>query len=159
MADFPEAMLAGSLSLAGKVPTILAQGVTFPLASTVANNAFRVPMRALTAFPMSHTFTVEELQKNVKTAFGWIPAGVTVIGFSVNSADLDSGGTALVQSIYIGTTELVTSVTTGVAGTTGVFACIPTEVDDPTICYMKTTTAATTAAAGAVTITPLYYAN
>ncbi len=122
------------------------------------NSAYKLPNKGVVAYPLTHTFTVPEMQKNVLVAFGYAPAEVTVFGFQVASADLDSGGTALVQAIYLGDTALVTGITTGTAGTSAFFPCVPTAITVPTVVYMKTTTAATTAAAGAVTIHAFYYA-
>lgn len=160
MSDVPRPMLAGSLALSGTVSTILAQGVTFPPPAGTVNSGYRLPNKGVTAYPLSHTYTVPELQKNVLTAFGYVPAGVLVIGFMVSSADLDSGGSALVQSLFLGSTEVATGVVTGAAGTSAFYACNPpTALTEPTILYQKVTTAATTAAAGAVTIHPIYYNN
>ncbi len=97
MSDVPRPMLVGSLAIAGTVSTILAQGVTFPLAYNAVNAGFKLSNKGVCAYPLSHTFTIPEMQKNVITAFGYLPYGVRVIAFSVHSADLDSGGTALVQ--------------------------------------------------------------
>lgn len=158
MSDVPRPMLAGSLALTGKVPVVLAQGVTFPLAAGTINAGFKLSNKGMAAYPLSHTFTVPELQLNVITAFGYLPYGVRVVGFSVTSADLDSGGSALVQSIYVGDTQVATGVVTGAAGTSAFYACAPPQdLSAPTTLYMKVTTAATTVAAGAVTIYSYYY--
>ncbi len=158
MSDVPRPMLAGSLAFAGTVTTVLAQGVTFPLASSAVNAGYKLSNKGVCAYPLSHTFTVPELQKNVITQFGILPYGVRVIAFSVVSADLDSGGSALVQSIFIDSTEVVTGVVAGAAGTNTYHVCNPpTDLSAPAVLSMKVTTAATTAAAGAVTIHSHYY--
>lgn len=159
MADFPEPMLAGSLSLAGKIPVILAQGVTFEPSASVINSGFKVANKSLTAYQYTHVYTIPQLQLNVSTAVGYVPAGVTVVAFSVRSDDLDSGGSALRQSLILGSTSLVTGIANGSDGTNGFYPCVPTAVSVPTALYQKVTTAATTAATGTVNVTAFYYST
>jgi hypothetical protein len=159
MADVPISPPAGALTLAGTVTVPLAQGVTFPPATSSINSGFKVPNKGLTTHTMTHTYTVPQLQKNVLTALGYIPAGVTVVGFSIRSDDLDSGGSALVQSLVLGSDTVASGITVGSDGTNGFFPCLPTSVSVPTVLYQKVTTAATTAAAGAVNVTAYYYSS
>ena len=159
MADFPEPMLAGSLSLAGLAPVVLAQGVTFEPSASVINSGFKVANKSLTAYQYTHTYTIPQLQLNVSTAVGYVPAGVTVVAFSIRSDDLDSGGSALRQSLVLGSTSLVTEITVGSNGTNGFYPCVPTATTGPTALYQKVTTAATTAATGDVNITAYYYST
>ena len=89
---------------------------------------------------------------------GYVPAGVTVVGFAVKATDLDTAGSpALVFKLMLGSTDLVTLITIGQTGTGGVYACVPTTTTEPTKVSMKVTTAAGTAASGTLYTTPLYF--
>jgi hypothetical protein len=149
----------GALVVAGKATSPLAQGVTFEPSASVINSGFKVANKSLTAYQFTHTYTIPELQKNVSTAVGYVPAGVTVVAFSVRSDDLDSGGSALRQSLILGSTSLVTGIATGSNGSNGFYPCVPTAITVPTALYQKVTTAATTAATGDVNITAYYYST
>lgn len=159
MADVPFSPSVGSLTATGLAPLNLAQGITFNPDTSVINSGFKIANRALTAYQLSHTFTVPELQLNCLTPIGYVPGNVTVVAFAVRSADLDSGGSALRQSIYLGASELVTGVLAGAGGTATFHVCTPTATTAPTLVYLKTTTAATTTAAGATNVTPYYYSS
>jgi len=153
-------MLVGSVALSGKVPTILAQGVTFPISNLVSpNQGNKTADKALNVGYVSHDFTVEELQLNVTTALGYVPAGVTVIAFVVRSADLDSGTPAIIQSLILGSTTMVTGIDTGKAGTVKLYVCTPTALTEATLIHLKVTTAAATAVAGTVSVSALYYSS
>lgn len=155
----------GAATLAGKVASVRATGITLPVPSATQNSGFKVANKSLTAYNYSKTYAADggggypPFALNVKEGIGYIPGGVTVVAFSVRSDDLDSGTPALVQSIYIGDTELVTGITTGQAGTNGFFPCVPTNVTAPTAVYLKTTTVPATAAAGTVNVTAYYYSS
>ena len=149
----------GSIAVTGRATSPLAQGVTFEASTSIRNSGFKVSNKSVTAWAMSHTYTIAELQKNVSTGVGYVPGGVTVIGFVVTSDDLDSGGTALRQSLVLGSTSLVTGIADGANGTSAFYPCIPTDTTNPTVLYQKVTTAATTAATGAVAVTALYFST
>lgn len=89
---------------------------------------------------------------------GYVPAGVTVVGFVVTATDLDTGGSpALVFKLLLGATDLVTLITVGQGGTGSFFGCVPTTTTAPTKVSMKVTTAAATPAAGTLYTTPVYF--
>lgn len=160
MADFPEPMLAGSIAVAGNAPLLLTQGATYPIDGSVsANLGNKTSDKAMCCHTITKALSVVELQKNVTTALGYVPGGVTVIGFKVDSDDLDTGTPAIIQSLILGSTTLVTGIDTGKAGTIKFYACIPTETTEPTLVHMKVTTVAATIAAGDVRITVLYYSS
>ena len=159
MADFPEPMLTGSATATGLAPVVLATGITFPAAWNTANTGYKNSHKGVTAYNMAHTFTIPELQLDCLTAIGYVPNGVTVIGFIIRSADLDGGSPALVQAVYLGSTSLVAGLTLGQGGTSGIYGCVPTGTTGPTAVYLKVTTAAATAQAGEVNITALYYST
>lgn len=160
MSDFPEPMLAGSLALTGKAPLLLTQGATYPIDGSVsANMGNRTADKALNCHTITKALSVVELQKNVTTALGYVPGNVTVIGFKVDSDDLDTGTPAIIQSLILGSTTLVTGIDTGKAGTIAFYPCIPTAITAPTLLHMKVTTVSATIAAGSVRVTVLYYST
>lgn len=112
---------------------------------------------------VAQTHTVEfrttDLALNDITGVCKVPAGATVVGIILQTDDLDSGAEALVFSIYIGTTVWKAGITlaTAKAGTWTVGASGNCEVTADTIIYLKATTAAATAVAGTVNVTPLYF--
>ena len=157
--DYTIEGVVGTLTAAGFVPRLYPEGQTTAAAETTRRCAPRVPLSgAMNALPLTVTLSLYDLVKDCQAGLGFIPGGVTLVGFMVESADLDDGGTAIVQSIVLDATTLVTGITTGRAGTKGIYPCVPTAVTTPTVLYLKTTTAPTTAAVGAVTVTALYYA-
>jgi hypothetical protein len=159
MSDVPVSPSAGAAALTGRAPTVDWQGATWPASELTLRNAVKLSNAGLAGMLYTKTFTVVELSKSTKAGIGYLPAGVTCVGFVVMSDDLDTGTAALVQSIFIGDTEVATGLTTGQAGTGGIFPCLPTRVDVATPIYFKTTTAAATRAAGSVSVTALYYSS
>lgn len=87
---------------------------------------------------------------------GYLPAGVTFVGAILKTDDLDSDGSETLEwSLLIGSTVFDTA--TNAAALAGVFMTgdfITTTAE--TVVYLKSTTAATGAAAGTVNIIPLY---
>jgi len=157
--DYTITGVVGTLSASGLLARLYPEGQTTAASETTRRCAPRAPMAgAMTALPLTVTLSLYDLVGNSQAGLGFVPGGVTLVGFLVESADLDDGGTAVVQSILLDTTTLVSGLTTGRAGTTGIYPCVPTAVTTPTALYLKTTTAPTTAAIGAVTVTALYYA-
>lgn len=160
MADFPEPMLVGSVSLSGYVPRIMAEGVTIAIDRSIsANLGNRTSDKAVNIHTITKALSFEELQKDVTTALGYIPAFVTVFGFEVDSDDLDTGTPAIIQSLILDTTTLVTGIDTGKAGTKTFYGCIPTATTAPTILHMKVTTVAATIAEGSVRVTAFYHST
>lgn len=89
---------------------------------------------------------------------GYVPAGVTVIGFVVKSTDLDTDGTpTIVFKLQLAGSDIVTGIDVGKAGTSGFYACTPTTTTASSLLQGKVTTAATAAAAGTVYTTPIYF--
>ena len=114
----------------------------------------------LTGHPLTAavaTTSIDEQDDIVE--LGYVPQGVTVVGFIVKTTDLDTAGSpALVFKLLLGSTDLVTGITAGQTGGTGVYGCTPTTTTAPTVVSMKVTTAAGTAASGTVYVTPMYFA-
>ena len=114
MANFPYYPEAGALGIDGKVPTVLAGGHTvFAPENNTWGRAFQISNVGLVGYTFARTLTVNNLILNIRTALGYLPPDVTVVGFMVVSADLDSGTPALVQSLYVGSTVVATGITTG----------------------------------------------
>jgi len=108
-----------------------------------------------------HTVEVRttDLATNDITGICKVPKGATVIGFILQTDDLDTDGSvALVWSILIGTTVFVAGIAndTAKAGTFAVGSSGHVTVTADTVVSLKATTAAATAAAGTVNLTPLY---
>jgi hypothetical protein len=114
---------------------------------------------ALTAFTMSHTYTTAELNEiNDAVEFGYVPAGVTVVGVLWKSDDVDTHGTpTLTQKITLGSSDVVTGDTTGRAGTGAFHIITPVTTTAPTLVKVTATAAAATAAAGSAYLTFLYH--
>lgn len=110
------------------------------------------------AQPHSVEFRTTDVALNDITGVCRVPAGATVIGFILQTDDLDSGSEALVFSILIGTTVFKAGITLAVAkaGTFAVGASGHVTVTADTIVSLKATTAAATAVAGTVNLTPVY---
>ena len=95
---------------------------------------------------------------------GYLPGGVTCIGFVAFADDLDSG-TALVWKISIGATDVKTGITIGQApavsthSLTQFLAIDPITTTAPALVSVTVTTAAGTAAAGTLALTPIYIGN
>lgn len=111
---------------------------------------------------VAQTFSVAlrttDLAINDVTGVGRVPKAATVLGFFLFTDDLDSGAEALVWSILVGATVVAAGITNAVAKAGTFVSCStgPLTVTEDTIVYMKATTAAATAVAGAAKITPLY---
>lgn len=111
---------------------------------------------------VGQTFSVAlrttDLATNDITGVGKVPANSTTLGFFLQTDDLDSNGSeALVWTVLIGSTSVQAGITNATAKAGTFFACTtPVTVTTDTIIYMKSTTAAATAAAGTVNITPVY---
>lgn len=108
----------------------------------------------------THTVALRttDLATNDITGVAKVPAAATVLGFYLFTDDLDSGSEALVWSIFIGATAVMTGITNAVAKVGTHFACTtgPLTVTADTIVYAKATTAAATPVAGNMVITPIY---
>ena len=93
---------------------------------------------------------------------GYLPAGVTVIAVGIATPDMDSS-TGIVQKITIGSTDVLTGITTAVLGSVAtqvpsVRAIIPYATTDKTLVSTTYTTAASgTAAAGTIYVSVWYF--
>lgn len=113
----------------------------------------------LVAQPHSVEVRTTDLATNDITGICKVPAGSTVIGFILQTDDLDTDvSVALVWSILIGSTAFNTAIANDTAkvGTFVVGSAGHVTVTADTIVSLKATTAAATAAAGTVNLTPLY---
>jgi len=112
----------------------------------------------LVAMPNTVALRTTDLATNDITGVAKVPANSTTFGFFLFTDDLDSGSEALVWSILIGTTVVQAGITNAVAKAGAFFACTggPVTVTADTIVYVKSTTAAATAVAGNMVITPVY---
>lgn len=113
----------------------------------------------LCATTYSHAWlTAETDETNDTVEFGYIPAGVVVVGLLNYSADLDSGS-ALRQTLKIGTTSVKTGSTVASAGGGEVLAFAPIATTAPTLVSVVTTTGATGHQNGVQYLTVLYYSG
>ena len=160
MTDIPRAPTAGALALTGYAPGVYAGGVTvFEATSSMYSKQNKLANTGLASHTMYKALTAQQIIKNIKTAVGVLPAGVTVVGFLVKSSDMDTGTPALVQELYIGATSVASGITTGQGGTSAFVPCTPTTTTDNTTVYINTTTAAATPVAGTVYVTAIYYSS
>jgi hypothetical protein len=112
----------------------------------------------LTPQTLSHTWlTAETDEANDTVEFGYLPAGVTVIGVLNYSADIDTGTSALRQTIKLGTTELKTGSTIASTGGGEFIAITPQVLTTPTLVSVVTTTGANAHTNGVQYLTFLYY--
>ena len=106
-----------------------------------------------------------QLELNDVIQMGYVPAGVTLIGFVAFADDLDTGAAALVWKITVGATDVKTGVTIGQADaklthTLSQFLSIdPITTTAATLVSVTFTTASATAAAGTFALTPVYIGN
>lgn len=110
--------------------------------------------------PWSASYATGELEANDVKNIGYLAAGVTVIGFAVSATDMDSNGTpTLAQKITVGSTDLVTGIQDGRAGTSAFYACVPTTLTAKSLVKVTNTAASATAVAGTLYVTPLFISN
>jgi hypothetical protein len=111
------------------------------------------------AQPWSVEARTSDLATNDITAVAKIPAGSTYLGCFLITDDLDTNGSvALVWSILVGATAVNTAIgnDTAIVGAFYASAVGPVTVTADTFINMKATTAAGTAAAGTIALTPVY---
>jgi hypothetical protein len=106
---------------------------------------------------MTKAYATGQLELNDVMEFGYIPAGVKLLGFIYKPDDLDSS-TGLVQKITVGSTDVATGLTGGQTGAGSFVAITPYTTTAPTLVKLTCTTAATGAQAGNVYLTPVYSA-
>jgi hypothetical protein len=103
--------------------------------------------------PFTMSYATTQLEINDVMEAGYLPANVTVYGFLVSASDMDTNGApALSQKLTLGSTDLVTGITAGQAGTSAVYACAPTTITAKTLLKVTNTAAAATAAAGTLNV-------
>ena len=119
----------------------------------------------LNAVAWTHTVATTSSDENDDAvAMGYLPAGVTLIGFSYYSADLDSA-TGLVAKVTVGSTDVKTGITIGQAtalsthSLTQFMSIVPYTTTAETLVTVTFTTAATTPVAGNITLVPFYIGN
>lgn len=100
-------------------------------------------------------------ENNDAVNMGYLPAGVTLLGFIPYADDLDSA-TGLVWKITVGSTDVKTGITIGQASALSTHTLTQFLSIDPYTTTAKTlvkitfTTAATTPVAGTIVLTPVY---
>lgn len=124
------------------------------VAATAA--VFKPLGQTLAGKPVSFEVTDAQTETDDIHVVGYLPAGVTFVGAILKTDDLDSNGSeALVWTLLVGATAFDTATNAAaLAGLvmTGDFITTTAE----TTLYLKSTTAAATAAAGTVNFMPLY---
>jgi|GEM_PF-2014185 len=129
--------------------------------------AFLKPQRKLagsalccTTFSNAVATTESELADVVE--LGYLPAGVTVVAVIVTTPDMDSS-TGIVQKVTIGTTDVLTGITTAVLGSVAtqvpsVRGIVPYSTTAKTLVSTTYSTAASgTPAAGTIFVSCMYY--
>lgn len=104
-----------------------------------------------------HEFTTAQLELNDVLNLGYLPAGATVVGFLVYVDDIDTA-TTLTWKITVGATDVTTANTEGRTAGGAIKVIEPLTLSATTLVTF-TVTAAPTAAAGTLYVTPLYIAN
>ena len=128
-----------------------------------ANSYFfgnKLPNTGLTCQTFSHAWvTTETDETNDTVEFGYLPAGVVVVGFFNRVADLDSG-TAYRQTIKIGTTTILATDDLAAGGGGEAWAITPYSTGStPALVSAVTTTGATGHQNGTQYLTFLYYSG
>lgn len=118
----------------------------------------KLPFAAMTANPWTIAYATGQLETNDVQEAGYLPAGVTLVGFIYAPTDMDSG-TALVQKLTVGSTDVATGLTGGQTGAKTFVGVTPLEITEPTKVTVTTTTAAGTAVAGTLYLTPVYFST
>lgn len=133
-------------------------GETQVLAAAARGIGKKVPFAAMVANPWLLTYLTTELElADVKEA-GYLPAGVTLLGFYYCPDDLDTA-TALVQKITVGATDVLTGLTGGQTGAKTLQLITPILIVDKTLVKVTCSTAAGTPAAGNLWLIPIYFST
>jgi hypothetical protein len=119
----------------------------------------------LNAANWTHELATTSIDENNDAVnMGYLPAGVTLIGFSYYCDDVDSG-TALVAKITVGSTDVKTGITIGQADAKSTHTLTQFMSIDPytttaeTLVTVTFTTAAGTPVAGTLVLVPFYIGN
>jgi hypothetical protein len=120
----------------------------------------KIPNAGLCCTTYSHLWLTAETDENTDTVeFGYVPAGVVVVGMFVYSADIDTGSSALRQTFKIGSTSVKTADTIASTGGGEVLAFAPIATTAPTLVSVVTTTGANAHTNGLMYITVVYYSG
>ena len=110
------------------------------------------------------TTSIDEAADTIN--MGYLPPGVTLLGFIAFADDLDSNGTpTLAWKITVGSTDVKTAITIGQAATglthtlSSFIGIEPLTTTTETLVKVVITTAAATAVAGTLALTPVYLGN
>lgn len=119
----------------------------------------------LNAVNWTHELATTSIDENNDAVnMGYLPAGVTLIGFSYYCDDVDSA-TALVAKITVGSTDVKTGITIGQADAkvthtlTQFMSIDPITTTAETLVTVTFTTAAGTPVAGTLVLVPFYIGN
>lgn len=119
----------------------------------------------LNAVNWTHELATTSIDENNDAVnMGYLPAGVTLIGFSYYCDDVDSA-TALVAKITVGSTDVKTGITIGQADAkvthslTQFMSIDPYTTTAETLVTVTFTTAAGTPVAGTLVLVPFYIGN
>jgi hypothetical protein len=103
--------------------------------------------------PFSVSYATTELELNDVKELGYCPANCKVFALFYAPSDMDSG-TALVQKVTIGSTDVVTTLNGGQTGAKSIQVFTPLSIGDAKqLVKVTTTTAAGTAVAGTLDLT------
>lgn len=133
-------------------------GETSSVSSTARVTGKKMPGCGLVGDTWTIAYATTELETNDVHEAGYLPEGVTLVGFLYAPDDLDTS-TGLVQKITVGSTDVASSLSGGQTGAKSFVAIAPVEITAPTLVKLTCTTAATTAAAGNVYLTPIYFST
>lgn len=125
--------------MAGETTSAVSADVPFEMPAGV----FLVPFTVAYSTTQNETNDVMEL--------GYLPSGVIVYGLIYAPTDMDSG-TALVQKVTIGSTDVATGLTGGQTGAKTFVPIVPQTLTAKTLAKVTSTTAAGTAVAGSLYI-------
>ena len=132
-------------------------GETTAVASSARKGGHYHPLGGI-GETMSAAFATTQTETNDVVEMGYIPAGVKLLGFLYKPSDMDNGGTALIQKITVGSTDVAAGLTGGQTGAGSFVVIAPYTTTAPTLVSITSTTAPGTPAAGTVDLTPVYSA-
>lgn len=132
-------------------------GETQVLAAAARGVGKKVPFAALVGNPWLIPYLTTELELADVKEVGYLPAGVTLLGFFYCPDAL--AASALVQKITVGATDVLTGLIGAVLGTKTLQLITPIVIADKTLVKVTCTTAAVTPAAGNIWLTPIYFST
>lgn len=128
--------------------TVNQAGATSPAFSPIGS--------LLAGKPLKFEVTTAQIETADLHLVGYVPAGVTFVGYLLKTDDLDTGSEEMIFDVLVGATTFDSGVTIAqaTAGIIGTGDFITTTAE--TAIYLKIATDAATAAAGTVNFLPLY---